>query len=66
MVIPIAILCPPNFSMVSVHFDKASCKSNPGILLPEPVPIPSSSKLNKILGLKYISVILEETIPITP
>ena len=32
--------------MVSKHCIKASCKSNPGILLPDPFPIPSSSKLN--------------------
>ena len=36
IVIPIAMLCPPNCLMYVLHFSNASCKSNPGILLPEP------------------------------
>lgn len=65
MFIPTAIACPPNLSIVSLHSINASCKSNPGILLPDPLHSPSSSH-NKILGLKYSSVIFDETIPITP
>ena len=42
IVIPIAMLCPPNLSIVSWHFINASCKSNPGILLPDPFAKSSS------------------------
>ena len=41
---------------------KALCKSKPGILLPEPFPSSSSIQIN-IVGLKYISVIFDATIP---
>ena len=62
---PIAILCPPNFPTYVSQFITASCKLNPGMLLPEPFPS-SPSKQIKMLGLKYISVTFDATIPITP
>ena len=49
---PTAILWPPNPSKISLHSVKASCKSNPGMLLPEPLPISSPfSKQTSKLGL---------------
>ena len=62
---PIARACPPYCSRYLLVLFKASCKSKHGILLPEPLPIPSSQAIN-IVGFENFSVILYATILITP